>query len=54
MSLGTILLLLATIAMLGGCSNMRGGRFYGMGIYGGGGLGLILIGVLAMVALGKI
>jgi len=54
MSLGTILLVILVIALLGGFSGMGGGRFYGMGNYGGGGLGLILVVVLILVVLGKI
>ena len=41
MSLGTILLILLVIALLGGFSGIGGGRFYGMGYYGGGGLGRV-------------
>lgn len=54
MSLGTILLILLVIALLGGFSGIGGGRFYGTGYYGGGGLGLVLIIVLILVVLGKI
>ena len=41
MSLGTILLIILIIALLGGFSGLGGGPFYGTGYYGGGGLGLI-------------
>ena len=54
MSLGTILLVILIIALLGGFSGIGGGRFYGTGYYGGGGLGLILIIVLILVVLGKL
>jgi len=54
MSLGTILLILLVIALLGGFSGIGGGPFYGTGYYGGGGLGLILIIVLILVVLGKL
>ena len=37
MSLGTILLIILIIALLGGFSGLGGGRFYGTGYYGGGG-----------------
>lgn len=53
MSLGTILLVILLIALLGGFSGLGGGRFYGTGYVGGGGLGLILIVVLVLVVLGK-
>jgi hypothetical protein len=54
MSLGTILLVILVIAILGGFSGLGGGRFYGTGYYGGGGLGLILVIVLILVLLGRI
>lgn len=54
MSLGTILLIVLIIAVLGGFSGIGGGRFYGMGNYGGGGLSLILILALILVVLGKV
>jgi hypothetical protein len=54
MSLGTILLILLVIALLGGFSGLGGGPFYGTGYYGGGGLGLILLVVLVLVLLGKL
>jgi hypothetical protein len=54
MSLGTILLILLIIALLGGFSGIGGGPFYGTGYYGGGGLGLVLIIVLVLVVIGRI
>jgi hypothetical protein len=54
MSLGTILLVILVIALLGGFSGIGGAPFYGTGYYGGGGLGLVLIVVLILVVLGKI
>ena len=54
MSLGTILLIILVIALLGGFSGLGGGPFYGTGYYDGGGLGLILIVVLILVLLGKL
>lgn len=54
MSLGTILLIILIVALLGGFSGLGGGRFYGTGIYGGGGLGLVLVIVLILVLMGKI
>ena len=52
MSIGTILLIILVIALLGGFSGIGGGRFYGTGYYGGGGLGLVLVIVLVLVLLG--
>jgi hypothetical protein len=54
MSLGTILLVILIIALLGGFSGLGGGPFYGTGYYGGGGLGLVLVIVLILVVLGKL
>jgi hypothetical protein len=54
MSLGTILLIVIVIALLGGFSGLGGGPFYGTGYYGGGGLGLVLIIVLILVLFGKL
>jgi hypothetical protein len=54
MSIGTILLILLIVALLGGFSGIGGGRFYGTGYYGGGGLGLVLVIVLILVLLGRI
>jgi hypothetical protein len=54
MSLGTILLIILIIALLGGFSGLGGGPFYGTGYYGGGGLGLVLVVVVVLVLLGKL
>lgn len=54
MSLGTILLIVIVLALLGGFSGLGGGPFYGTGYYGGGGLGLVLVIVLILVLLGRI
>jgi hypothetical protein len=54
MSLGTILLIILIIALLGGFSGLGGGPFYGTGHWGGGGLGLILVIVLILVLLGRL
>jgi hypothetical protein len=42
MSIGTILLVILVIILLGGFSGFGGGPFYGTGYYGGGGLGLVI------------
>jgi hypothetical protein len=54
MSIGTILIVILIIALLGGFSGFGGGPFYGTGYYGGGGLGLVLVVVLILVLLGKL
>src|SRR3981081_2752525 len=54
MSLGTIVLIILVIALLGGFSGLGGGPFYGTGYYGGGGLGLILVILLNLVLIGRI
>jgi hypothetical protein len=43
MSVGTIILIILVIALLGGFSGIGGGPFYGTGYYGGGGLGLVIV-----------
>ncbi len=53
MSIGMILLIVLVIALLGGFSGIGGGRFYGTGYYGGGGLGVVLVVVLILVLLGR-
>jgi hypothetical protein len=54
MSLGTILIIILVIALLGGFSGLGGGPFYGTGYYGGGGLGLVLLIIVVLVVLGRI
>jgi hypothetical protein len=54
MSLGTILLIVIVIALLGGFSGIGGGPFYGTGYYGGGGLGIVLVIVLILVLMGRL
>jgi hypothetical protein len=54
MSIGTIILIILVIALLGGFSGIGGGPFYGTGYYGGGGLGLLVVILLILVLLGKI
>jgi hypothetical protein len=54
MSLGTIILIVLIIALLGGFTGIGGGRFYGTGYYGGGGLGLVIVILLILVLLGKL
>ena len=54
MSIGTIILIILVIALLGGFSGVGGGPFYGTGYYGGGGLGLVVVILLILVLLGRI
>ena len=54
MSLGTIILIILVIALLGGFSGIGGGPFYGTGYYGGGGLGLIVVILLILLLLGRL
>ena len=54
MSIGTIILIILVIALLGGFSGIGGGPFYGTGYYGGGGLGLIIIVLLVLVLMGRL
>ena len=54
MSLGTILIIILVIALLGVFSGLGGGPFYGTGYYGGGGLGLVIVVLLILVLLGRL
>ena len=54
MSIGTILLIILILVLLGGFSGIGGGPFYGTGYYGGGGLGLVIVIILILVLLGRI
>ena len=54
MTIGTIILIILILALLGGFSGVGGGPFYGTGYYGGGGLGLIVVIILILVLLGRI
>ena len=54
MSLGTIILIILVIALLGGFSGLGGGPFYGTGYYGGGGLGLGIIVLLILLLMGRL
>ncbi len=54
MSIGTIILIVLVIALLGGFSGIGGGPFYGTGYYGGGGLGLVVIVLLILILMGKL
>ncbi len=54
MSLGTILLIILVIALLGGFTGVVGGYGYGFGHGGVGVLGTVLVIVLILVLLGRI
>jgi hypothetical protein len=54
MSVGTIILIILVIVLLGGFSGLGGGPFYGTGYYGGGGLGLVIVILLILVLLGRL
>src|ERR1044072_9875610 len=54
MSVGTIILIILIIALLGGFSGIGGGPFYGTGYYGGGGVGLVLVIPLIFVLVGSV
>lgn len=54
MSLGTILVIVLIVILVGGLSGFGGGPFYGTGYVGGGGIGLVLVVVLILLLLGKI
>jgi len=54
MSIGTLILIILVIALLGGFSGIGGGPFYGQGPYLGGGLGLIVVVLLILLLVGRI
>jgi len=54
MSIGSIVLIILVIALLGGFTGIGGRPFYGTGYYGGGGLSLVVLVLLILVLLGKI
>ena len=54
MSLGTILLILLVIFLLGGFSGRFGGYGYGYGHSGVGVIGVVLIVVLVLLVMGRI
>jgi len=54
MSIGTILLIILVIFLLGGFSGFRGGPGYGFGHGLNGAVGLLLLIVLVLVLLGRI
>lgn len=55
MSIGTIVLVLLVLLLLGGFSGLGGGPFYGAGYrWGGVGLGLIIVVVILFVILGRL
>lgn len=54
MSVGTIILIILVIVLLGGFSGLGGRPFYGSGYYGGGGLGLVSVILLILVLMGRL
>jgi hypothetical protein len=54
MSVGTIILIILVIALLGGFSGIGGGPFYGTGYYGGGGLGLVVVVLIILLLMGRL
>ncbi len=54
MPIGTIILIILVIILLGGFTGFGGGRFYGTGYYGGSGLGLVIVILLILVLMGRI
>jgi len=53
-SMGTILLIVLVVFLLGGFTGFRGGPGYGFGHGLNGGIGLLLLVVLVLVLLGKL
>ena len=54
MSLGTIILIILVIALLGGFTGVVGGYGYGFGHGGVGVLGVVLVVVIVLMVMGRI
>jgi urease accessory protein len=54
MTLGTILVIILIIFLLGGFSGIGGGPFYGTGNWGGGSLGIVVVALLILVLMGRL
>lgn len=54
MSLGTLILIILLIALLGGFRDWGYGPWYGGGPYLGGGLGLVFLIILILVLIGRL
>lgn len=54
MTVGTLILILLLVVLLGGFRDWGPGPFYGGGPYVGGGLGLVFFIILILVLLGRI
>lgn len=52
--MGTILIIILVLLLIGGIYPFAGGPYYGTGYWGGGGLGLLLIIVLILVLAGRL
>ena len=54
--LWTIILILLVLALVGGLGGPwnAGGRWYGTGVYGGGGLGIIIVILVVLLLMGRI
>lgn len=54
MTIGTIILIVLILVLIGGFSGIGGSPFYGTGYYGGGGLGLVVVVLLVLVLMGRL
>lgn len=51
--IGTILIVLLILILLGGITPIGGCNYWGTGYYGGGGIGLVLVIILILALLGR-
>lgn len=54
MSVGTVLLIILVLILLGGFRDWGSGPFYGTSYYGGSGLALIIVVLFVLVILGRL
>lgn len=54
MSVGTIILIILVVLLLGGFTGIGNGPFYGTGYWGGGGLGLVIVVLLILLLMGRL
>jgi len=54
MNVGTLLLVLLVLVLLGGVSGIGGGPFYGHGVYVGGPIGLVIVVLLVLFLAGRL
>lgn len=54
MSVGTLILIILVIALIGGFTGVGGGPFYGTGFYGATGMSTVVVVLLILLLLGRL